>query len=802
MRSVEKNLLALVGMAMLVGCFSKPKFNGSDDANSVDAAPDALVPPEMAIDPRGPQRLSASANHACSIDNAGHLRCWGDNSEGQLGVGNTAIVEQPTQVGQETGWTAISTGTSHTCGIQNATAYCWGNNARNEVGGSGASVVSPRAVVFPFTGFVIDNIFALDRATCATGKRDGADQLYCWGSVEPGQTLDLGSVSQPTQIADNPPTTKWTKISGARGHRCALRDDGAVYCWGSNGFGQAGAAVAVVGSDEEVALDSAPRIGALTYIDIATGQNSSCAVTSDRRLQCWGWPNERIAPPASANPHLPREVRLEGSAPSNFRTISIGFYFACATDMTGAVLCFGEDDNGALGYAVNVGEGFFQGTATPRRAQLVAQGPAPQVGTLVTGFAFACVRTLSGAPVLCWGAQDRGQLGIGNHARRATPAPAALNLPTDATVLSMAAGAYHTCVSIQRVGGDTNSCWGANFSSQVTGVASDNSTAMISTPPDPTIYESELLVAGRDNSCSILPGRTNVACWGNNDRRQLGPSSGTRYNDVTPLSPTGGSWSLVATNANAACAVEQTAATPIAETLRCWGQRLGIANAPETLYTPGIPGVTNPVFEQLALGNGFGMALIRTVTPATRSVMTWGSGDEGQLSPMGGGTRGDLQTALTVPAAATDVSLAPSEDGGHACVSWIENSVATVRCWGRNNQNQLGSLVATNDYRPTMPNGFVTRKVVTAADHSCALSSAGAIACWGSGYDLFDGPIGENPQLFGAGTVWADLVTGREHICAVSTNRRVVQCWGTSKFGQFGNGARYHPDPVPALVAR
>ena len=693
MRTVAKHALALLGVAMLSACFTKPKFTGTDDADGVDAAPDALVPPISVL---GPQRLSASANHACSIDDAGNLRCWGDNSEGQLGVGNTAPVAVPTQVGLESGWTAISAGYTHTCGIRNATAYCWGNNDRNEVGGSGVTVVTPRAVVFGFAGFTVENIFAFDRATCATGKRDGAEQLYCWGSVGPGQSINVASLSQPMAIADNLATTKWTKVSGAREHRCALRDDGAVYCWGENGSGQAGGGEMMGGGYSNVALSNAAHIGDLTYLDIATGQNSSCAVTTNHRLLCWGSPNENIAPSATTNTHLPREVLPVGLASPNFRTISIGFYYACATDMAGGISCFGNDTNGAMGYDVNLLEGFNQGTATPRPVRLVAEGVAPQAVALVTGFDFACVRTATGRPVLCWGAQDRGQLGIGNFARSGVPASAALNLPATAKVQSIAAGANHTCVSILRGTTATNSCWGANFDSQVTGVVTDNSSAMISTPPDPTIHSSEMLVAGANNSCSIEPGSNRVTCWGNNSDRQLGPdlqNMGVRYSDVTPVPTAGASWTLVATNGNSTCAVERTTSLPAVETLHCWGTRLGLADTePETIYAPTVTGQATPYFDQLTMGNGFGMAVVRPTAASTvRNLMTWGSGDEGQLSPMNGATRGDLQTVLPIPTGATNVSLAPAEGGGHACVSWTVGGVATVQCWGRNNQLQLGS---------------------------------------------------------------------------------------------------------------
>ncbi len=805
MLSFVKNARAVIGIALLTACFTKPKFNGSDDANSVDA----FVPPESAIDPRGPQRLSAGANHVCSIDNAGHLLCWGDNSQAQLGVGNTAVIEVPTQVGLDTGWTAISAGLRHSCGIRDAVAYCWGNNERNQVGGSGLVVVDPRAVGFAFNDFVVENIFALDDASCATGTRGGSPQLYCWGAVEPGGSVLVSNATASIQISNNPTTTKWTKVSGARGHRCALRDDGAAYCWGENSDGQVGSGVMAPGPNV-VRLQDAARIGNSLYLDIATGQNSSCAVTVDHRLQCWGAPNENIAPTTPQDFHLPREVLPAAPAPPSFRSVAIGLYYACATNLAGEVACFGTDEDGAMGFELNLQEGFNQNSATPRPVRMLAAGPAPQAVTLVTGFDFACMRTVSGAPVLCWGAHDRGQLGIGNRARRTTPAAAVLSLPAAAKIQSIAAGAHHTCVSIRSNGIDTNSCWGANFDSQVTGNVTDNSSVMITMPTDPTSKNSALLVAGSDNTCSILPGADKIACWGKNSDGQLGPNFDNMmvgYSDLTPVSATNNRWTLVATNGNAACGVERGPAAGARETLQCWGLHFGQpSSAPTTIYSPVVIGVVAPQYDQLAMGAGFGMAVVRPGSALTgRKLMTWGSAEFFQLSPTPNTmTHDDLQNVLTIPDTATEISLAPANDGGHACISWVANDVSHVQCWGRNNQQQLGAInTSVQVATPMLPGDFITHKVVTAFDHSCALSRAGAIACWGSGYDLgLEGDLGARSRLFGVGTVWADLATGRDHVCAVNDERREVQCWGTSKFGEFGNGARYHPDPVAALVRR
>lgn len=777
----------------LAGCFSKPSFQGGQDGGI-----DAPINPDTFIDPRGPQRLAAGNNHACAIDNSGKLRCWGDNSNGQLGVESTARVEVPTEVGGVAGWTAISAGAQHTCGIREGIAFCWGGNDMGEVGGPSPVVIAPQPVPFRFSDFVVENISAVDRTTCAVGKRAGVDQMYCWGAVE-AAAVNLDGVQTPTLIGTNPATTKWTKVVAAGGHRCALRADGAVFCWGNNSSGQTGQP-----KSPSVSLASATRFGSLAYVDIAAGQNSTCGITTTNHLFCWGANGENIAPlVADGKEHEPREVLLDGGATPQFRTIAIGFNHACVTDLAGAVACFGQDDTGAMGYQNSLREGFEQSTSVPRPVTLVASGTAPAAVSLVTGTYFSCMRAATGAPVLCWGSQSHGQLGIGNHARSALPSGPALNLASNMLISSISAGRDHMCVGITRPSGMMeNSCWGKNFDAQVTSMPPNNATALVDRAVDPSGYFSMTLVAGTHNSCSILSGENNLACWGNNQQAQLGSATATDTLHVVPVVDAVGRWTLVATGGDAACGVERNMTTTT-QTLRCWGMRFGQTQPERTMYMPAVVGT--PFYDALAMGNGFGMAVVRpTVANINRAVMTWGAGMSGQLAPGATADRSDLQTAIPIPDGATNISLAPAgADGEHACVGWVLNGTGTVQCWGSNSAQQLGT-VNMDVGRPVFEGGFQPSKVVAAENHSCALGLDGRIFCWGNGNELgSDNPLGATPQQFGGSTQrWADLATGRHHTCAIALDRHGVHCWGTSEFGQFGNGSRYHPDPVAAMVPR
>ncbi|HET7470148.1 MAG TPA: hypothetical protein VFJ81_10755, partial [Gemmatimonadales bacterium] len=76
------------------------------------------------------------AAFACALLNGGELRCWGANSEGQLGVGAASgPVEVPVVPLGGHHWTAIDLGFSHACGIDtDGIVYCWGENASGKLG--------------------------------------------------------------------------------------------------------------------------------------------------------------------------------------------------------------------------------------------------------------------------------------------------------------------------------------------------------------------------------------------------------------------------------------------------------------------------------------------------------------------------------------------------------------------------------------------------------------------------------------------------------------------------------------------
>ncbi|MBX3717763.1 MAG: Ig-like domain repeat protein, partial [Burkholderiales bacterium] len=131
--------------------------------------------------------LSAGDFHSCVVTPAGGLKCWGDNSAGQLGDDTTAMRTQPVDTAVlGSGVTAVAGGASHTCAVASAGAWCWGWNAYGQLGdGTGTSRTVPAAVAGLGSG--VSAIGAGYGHACAALAAGGA---RCWGLNEYSQAGD------------------------------------------------------------------------------------------------------------------------------------------------------------------------------------------------------------------------------------------------------------------------------------------------------------------------------------------------------------------------------------------------------------------------------------------------------------------------------------------------------------------------------------------------------------------------------------------------------------------------------------
>jgi alpha-tubulin suppressor-like RCC1 family protein len=185
------------------------------------------------------ERLAAGGAFTCAAGTDAVLFCWGANTQGQLGLGSTDAQTKPVQVtalGTRTG--RLAAGGAHACvsTADDGQVWCWGDNSSGQLGtGDTDRRLVPTPVDPQGLGAVKTNqVFAGGSHTCAL--RDD-NTLWCWGGNRSGQ---LGTGDTQAQLLPRQVLADVTAAYTGGAHTCAIRTDGSVWCWGNNQYGQLG----------------------------------------------------------------------------------------------------------------------------------------------------------------------------------------------------------------------------------------------------------------------------------------------------------------------------------------------------------------------------------------------------------------------------------------------------------------------------------------------------------------------------------------------------------------------------------
>jgi len=203
-------------------------------------------------------RASIRKERKCAVKKDGTVWCWGSETAAQRCVaGSSAGGEYPEQVYTSspstflTGIADVQTGKGFSCALRTSgSVHCWGNDyapygalGDGTTAGTASSVKCNAADVTDGTG-PLTGVAAIATAyahSCAL-KNDGT--VWCWGVNTHGQlgdgTLTNSAIAKKVVMSDGAPLSSITKISTSYANTCAVRSDGAAFCWGFGASQQIG----------------------------------------------------------------------------------------------------------------------------------------------------------------------------------------------------------------------------------------------------------------------------------------------------------------------------------------------------------------------------------------------------------------------------------------------------------------------------------------------------------------------------------------------------------------------------------
>ncbi len=310
-------------------------------------------------------------------------------------------------------------------------------------------------------------------------------------------------------------------VAAGGSHSVFLHEDGTVWCWGSNAYGQ-------LGSGEGPARAAPRRVEGLSgIVAVAAGENHTLALREDGAVFAWGRNNNGQL---GNNTLVPASLPVQVAAPvggylTGVTAIAAGREHSVALKDDGTVLAWGANLYGQLGD----GTGSRRLLPVPTLLSLAPEAvPLAGIKAVAAGY-FHTVALKDDGAVLTWGAGAGGRLGDGTTANRFLPVQV-----IDGGVAQVAAGGAHT-LALRENG--TVLAWGVNTYGQL----GDATFGSRTTPVSVVLLEGVAgLGAGEDHSLAFKAEGTAWA-WGRNSSGQLGDgTTNNRTARVQVVGPAGG----------------------------------------------------------------------------------------------------------------------------------------------------------------------------------------------------------------------------------------------------------------------
>ena len=682
--------------------------------------------------------FSLAGYNTCILKTDGTVWCVGRNTHGESGSGPTQrLTRTLTQTSMSSAVGLFAGGGDHVqWSITSSGAlWCWGANTNGQLG-TGTT---------PFDGSVSYTDYALapvqnpyqttDCLSACSGlffslllKTGG--QVLASGLNNQGQLGNGGITPTITHVQVSGLTSGVVQIQAGQSFACALKNTGAVVCWGSDAYGFLGYDGSSVYSSIPVSVIGYESSGAARLV---SAFYSMCLIkSSDSTVSCWGNAIDgSTGSGTNAQVYSPIDNAFGGITATEG---SGGSYFACMRKTSGEIVCTGEDNYGELGAGTSPPVGY---SFTPLTVMAPTRLPTLPTPLPTTSPTTPTTMRPSGVPTV----------------------PTTLN-PTAPTFLSP---------TLQPTA---------------------HPTAYPSTSPTITIPSFNTMQSGVGHTCAVQADG-NGYCWGLNNHYQL--NTGDTTNALAPVLFGGGSIKMFALSVMSTCILKTDG------TVWCLGWNVngecGVGSTAQvsvlsqvqkgvTYYT------TAPITDMAAVFGGGSEYVQCAVSKFNGDMSCWGSNQNGQLgfyssfSPT-------FNNAIIV------VSGCISASAGYGFMVYLLGSGEVMTC-GNNDFGKLGNGGVTPSLALVQVTGISKGavQIQAARRFACALMMVGSVVCWGSDTygSLGDGgssgysttPVGViGYENFGA----ARLTSGFYSMCLIRSVDSKVVCWGNAAYGATGSGS-------------
>ncbi len=722
--------------------------------------------------------------HVCALSSLGNVACWGRNDYGQLGQGVAPHTHLPQRIDLAGAAVDVASGDFHNCAIvSGGNVVCWGANS---FGQSGASIttlpVEPTRVLLSTEA---SSIACGNAHSCVS---DAFGSVICWGLGSSGQlgygttnSISLGESGFGSAISFGNRIFHAVQVIALEVSSCAMSSDGEVMCWGNNDFGQLGQQSA------SRQLQPVPVELQAPAVQISGTYRHCCALLSIGQLQCWGLNGdgqlglghvETVGRSLDLSPAVAGGSKL----PSRPMTLSVGSFHTCWVELVGSAHCMGRGSLGRLGYGNTEDVGDDELTISSMQIDLRRSEQATEQDGL------AC-------PIL--------------------------QIEPFSWVVEMILGTDHSCMLYAN---GRMQCWGSARDGRLgTG---QSGVVGISVPPlgAKFVPTNERIVQGSayGGTC-VLTTTGKVFCYGDGSYGQngLGTTDSTGQDTtLQDLLPVDVSSPFIAVS-HVSRGSAHTCATLVDGSLRCWGEgsagKTGQGNEVDIGGSSSRP-VADGVIIRLGNHHANKVDCFRSHTCASTAegaMYCFGFGGYGRLgygsySHVGDNEAADSRGAISFGQGSEHVI----DFGLGFQFSCALLQSGQVTCWGRNEHFQLGILDDASSKATPQNVAQGNESAIALAvshDHACAVWADGGVSCWGSN-EL--GRLGYGDTINRGGPLSTSIIErvpihkaavkifSRGRSTCVLYFKGEFACWGSGFNGRLGTGNQLNigDDLVPTDV--